>query len=325
MNASSFRFILDMHSIQSQISIPVLLGDTSKRLYIGLSDGQAPYVIENGCIATFAAKKPDGTNIFNSCMIENNKTIVYEFTPNTTNVAGIVNCEIRLYGAGGEELTSPRFILVVDERVLSDEDIELSDNEYTALTNIFVAEQQRVVAEEARVEMENNRTEGEIRRNLNEEARRTAESNRGNAEDERKAAEEARKTAEDARVLAENERKAALEKAVEDAVASASEGATKAIEDGLVEAHKEYIGFYGEVVLSASAWALNTQAVTISDVEDNDFIMLFPATSTDNDLVSTNKVYCSSNAEGGYIQFSTATVPTEDIHLMYYVTRRGEG
>ena len=45
MNSSIYRFTLDMHSAQSQVSIPVMLGDTGRTLRINLSDGSNPYVI----------------------------------------------------------------------------------------------------------------------------------------------------------------------------------------------------------------------------------------------------------------------------------------
>ncbi len=215
MNYSSFRFILDMHKTQSQVSIPVLLGDTSKKLYIGLSDGQEPYVIEDGCIATFVAKKPDGASIFNSCMIENNMTVVYEFTVNTTNAEGIVNCEIRLYGADGLLITSPRFILVVNERVLSDEDISVSEDEYTAISSIMVAEAGRVTAESARAAAESRRVNAEALRSNAELTRVNAEKARLGAENSRVIAETSRVAAEEGRVAAEKKREETWEKHLE--------------------------------------------------------------------------------------------------------------
>lgn len=159
MNYSDYRFTLDIQIHQAQVSVPVTLNDTARKLYIGLTDGRKPYTIADGCRAVFAAKKPDGTTILNDCIIEKNTTIVYEFSQNTTSCEGIVNCEVRLYDTEGKELTSPQFLIVVDGKVVRDEEIVISESEQTALNNILVSEQGRVAAEEERVTAEVGRTQ----------------------------------------------------------------------------------------------------------------------------------------------------------------------
>lgn len=153
MNYSDYRFTLDVQIHQAQVSIPVTLNDTARRLYIGFTDGRKPYTIPNGCRAVFAALKPDGNSILNDCIIENNKTVVYEFSKNTTNAEGVVDCEIRLYDKVGKELTSPQFIIVVDKKVVRDEEIPLSESESTTLDSIISSEFERVEAEEKRKEL----------------------------------------------------------------------------------------------------------------------------------------------------------------------------
>ena len=141
MNYSDYRFTLDVQIHQAQVSVPVSLNDTARRLCIGLTDGRKPYTIEDGCIASFVAKKPDGNKLHNSCVIERN-TIIYEFTPQTTNVEGVVNCEIRLH-KDGVLLVSPQFIIVVDKQVVRDDEIVFSENEYTSITQLIHAEAER--------------------------------------------------------------------------------------------------------------------------------------------------------------------------------------
>ena len=153
MNYSDYRFTLDVQVHQAQVSVPVTLNDTARRLYIGFTDGRKPYTIPNGCRAVFAALKPDGKPILNDCIIENNKTVVYKFSKNTTNAEGTVDCEIRLYDKAGRELTSPQFIIVVDKRVVRDEEIPLSESESTTLDSIISSEFERVEAEEKRKEL----------------------------------------------------------------------------------------------------------------------------------------------------------------------------
>lgn len=159
MNYSNYRFTLDIQSNLSQVSLPVRLGDTGRRLYISFTDSGMPYTISKGSRAVFSGKKADGIYLLNDCIIEGDTTICYDFTTQTTNVSGIIDCEIRLYGPNGKLVTSPRFIMVVDERVVYNEDIPLSEDETTALDNIITLETQRQFAEAERVEAEIARQE----------------------------------------------------------------------------------------------------------------------------------------------------------------------
>lgn len=152
MNYSDYRFTLDIQIHQAQVSIPVTLNDTARKLCIGLTDGRKPYTIAEGCRAVFVAKKPDKNTIINDCIIERN-TIIYEFSQNTTNAEGIINCEIRLIDADERVLTSPQFIIVVDKNVVRDEEVPLSESESTTLSRIISSEEARVAAEEKREEL----------------------------------------------------------------------------------------------------------------------------------------------------------------------------
>ena len=219
MNYSDYRFTLDVQIHQAQVSVPVTFGDSARRLCIGLTDGRKPYVIAEGCRAVFNAKKPDGNVIKNDCIIERN-VILYEFTEQTTNAEGIVNCDITLLDADGKVLSSPQFIIVVDKRVVRDEEIAVSEDEYTALDNIFIRETARVNAEALRVEAENSRidaetlridaesdrADAELTRIANENQRVNAESLRADAEIARNLAETARANAEELRANAESQR-----------------------------------------------------------------------------------------------------------------------
>ena len=151
MNYSKYRFNLDMQSYISQVSLPVRQHDTGIILRINLTDGGVPYVIRDGCRAVFYARKSDGNPLMNDCIIEKNTTICYELTQQTTACSGVVDCEVRLYGSDGNLITTPRFILVIDSRVVHDEDFPLSDAEQTVLDNIILSEQARIKAEEERV------------------------------------------------------------------------------------------------------------------------------------------------------------------------------
>lgn len=195
MNYSIFRFTLNMHSHRSQASISAFHGDTAIRLYITITDGGNPYHIEDGCTAILSGTKADGTKLWNRCVIENNAIIRYDFTEQTTSCVGVANCEIVLYGADGNVITAPKFVIVVDEREVNYENIAESLTERNALDALMVSattELERVEAEKARVEAEAGRVEAEEARAEAEDERVEAEEKRATAEAERAKAEEAR-------------------------------------------------------------------------------------------------------------------------------------
>lgn len=215
MRYSTYRVSLDLQKHQSQVSIAVFQYDTAVRLCISLTDGGNPYTIpiEDGYRAIFYGKRPDNTPLCHNCVIESDSRIIYDFKDSTAAVRGITNCQLRLYGGDGELITAPRFIIVVDERVVSEGLIELDDDQLSAIDAIFSGENERVKAELGRVEAELGRVEAEEERIKSEEERATSFTNLTNdilaAENARANAEKARVNAEKARVTAENAREEA--------------------------------------------------------------------------------------------------------------------
>lgn len=173
MNSIKHRFTLDMHSVQSQISIPITLGDTARAFYINLSDGGVPYTIEEGCLAKLEIKRPTGTHLEEFCPVEKNTTIKYEFSQNenTAAVEGIHECAIVLYDTEANKICTPRFTMVVSDRVLSADDFVLTDEDKRIVDAIVAAETSRQVAE-------NERGKAETARQTAENARISAETQR---------------------------------------------------------------------------------------------------------------------------------------------------
>ena len=165
MNYSTHRFTLDIHQTRSQVSIPVMFQDTWVRLFINLTDGGKPYKIEEGCTAVLYGKKADGTALVNECeIIDNNTRIVYTFNEQTATCLGEVGCEIRLYSKNGLQLTSPSFVILVEERVIEDDEIIESEAERSALDSVFASEAERETAEEERKSAEEERQAAETDR-----------------------------------------------------------------------------------------------------------------------------------------------------------------
>ena len=122
---------LDIREPMTQAYINVKKGDTARKLIFTFSNYGSAYHISDGCTAVFRAKKPDGTILFNSCTINGN-AVEYIFTSQTVAAVGIVECEVTLADADGKQITSPRFALIVENVLYSDDEVE-SANEFTKL------------------------------------------------------------------------------------------------------------------------------------------------------------------------------------------------
>ena len=147
MKYSEFNITLDIHDVAPQTAIRVKKADTCRRLNVTLSENGDPYHIAEDCEAFFAGVKPDGKKLFNPCTIIGD-TIQYDFTLQTTIVAGAVKAEIRLMGADGAELTAPNFYIIVDDTLYTDGDLIESTPEGIALKNFadLVAETEEKLA-----------------------------------------------------------------------------------------------------------------------------------------------------------------------------------
>lgn len=145
MNSSKYRFTLDMHTAQSQVSLPIVLHDTARKLYISLADGGKIYHIVDGCLAVIRIDRPTDTYIEQFCPIEDNTNIVYDFAQytNTAIVEGLHECEVTLYGLDGRIITTARFSMVVSARVVNKDDIEITDDDWTIIDSVAVEEARR--------------------------------------------------------------------------------------------------------------------------------------------------------------------------------------
>ena len=165
MNVLKYRVSLDMFETLSQTTIKAKKGDSACEIHITLTENGKMYKIGEGCWAKFGAKKSDGNSIFDSCRIENN-TIVYGFANSVDDdgvcqisaCEGIVECEVTLYDANGEQLTSPRFTLVIDGTVYNGEEI-ISTPSSNALKDLIVEAHNTI--EEVETKLANDEFVGE--------------------------------------------------------------------------------------------------------------------------------------------------------------------
>ena len=135
MEYANFRIMLNVNEACSGAALTVKHGDNKRRIYIYLTEDDHPYPLRGDFIAVLRAKKSDGTILYNYCTIEKD-AVIYDMTAQTTAAAGRVDCELRLYSAEGEQLTSSRFIILVDSALYPDETIT-STNEATELQRLL--------------------------------------------------------------------------------------------------------------------------------------------------------------------------------------------
>ena len=243
MTRVEHRLSLDIRKECHSNSLRVKRDDTARRLRILLTNGIAPYVIAPDCYAVFSAIKPDGNRIFNPCTIEDNR-IVYDLTPQTTAVEGVVECEIRLYGADDLLITSPGFELIVDEALYDEDKIPQSETEVSALTGLIsdaaevIAEGRELIGDysSALAMLEGVRDEAEASAKEAAKQAQTALNANRDLDQKMEAAEEARQGAEnaaEAAELAETEAKQAFANA-----SSAANRAAQSVGDAAREADR---------------------------------------------------------------------------------------
>lgn len=187
MQSSNFKFTLNLQKTQSQIAIPITLGDTARTWRISFLDGAIPYEIADGCLAKLEIKRPTGTHIEEFCPIENNSEVKYSFSqnPNTATVEGLHDCQIILFDEEGNILGTPRFSMIVSNRVIDSDDINLSDEDKLIVESMITAEAFRQSSETERINAESARITSEAQREQNELARQTASAERTLAEENR--------------------------------------------------------------------------------------------------------------------------------------------
>lgn len=137
------KITLDIHQTASAVSLRVKKGDTARRLLIHLAERGRPYHISADCYAAFTAAKPDGKVVFNKCTLDGCE-IIYDLTEQTVAAAGMMPCEIILYGGNGKQLTSASFQLFVEDTVYDKEKEIESNSEFNALADL-IAKAQAVI------------------------------------------------------------------------------------------------------------------------------------------------------------------------------------
>lgn len=130
---NKFRIPLDKQL--SRVVVSVKKDDAcTRKLCITLTSNGNVYPLEGVTMAIVKGIKPDGTIIYNDCVIDCNE-IQYTITSQTIAEPGLVNCELELFGHTPELITSARFDIYVYDSVFDDDVIESTD-EFKALAEL---------------------------------------------------------------------------------------------------------------------------------------------------------------------------------------------
>lgn len=177
MIISKHRFSLEIQCAHSQISIPVMFGDTGTKFYIALTDGGKSFKIPDGTLAMLSIRRPDGSFLQEFCPIKNNTIIEYDFMQNekTAIIEGIHNCELTLFNATTNSVLSTSwFTMIVSAKVVNSDSINITTENYDLIKAILDVEASRQEKETARELAESERVAAEEERDLAEKARQSA-------------------------------------------------------------------------------------------------------------------------------------------------------
>lgn len=134
---SVIRIVLDVREVEKQVSFTVTQSDTVRRLIINLCDKGKPYVIGKGCYAVFSAITSKGVGIARSCKIEGNE-IIYDLMAADVATVGRMDCDITLFGASGESITSPGFLInVYKSKMVAQSGEIVASEDFTALQGLI--------------------------------------------------------------------------------------------------------------------------------------------------------------------------------------------
>ena len=175
MNYSTYRFSLDLHSQVAQVSLPVVKGDTSRQLRISITDGKNPFILGEDCTAVLNANLANGSVHQGFFQIENGETLVYNFSDNKSiaSAEGITKCDVVLYDGDDGILGSPKFNIIVTNRAINSDDIDISTSQQNAIDAMISREATRMNNETKRVNAEKSRVTAEQMRVDAEASRET--------------------------------------------------------------------------------------------------------------------------------------------------------
>ena len=133
MDALTLKVNLDCLRKDSQAIINAKVGEANgRKVVFTLYEGRTAFFVPAEATVIFRAQKPDGTILYNNCVIDDGK-VEYTITSQTVAVAGVYACELQIV-SDGRIIYSPYVTLNVMDNLYADTGVE-SSNEFTELEN----------------------------------------------------------------------------------------------------------------------------------------------------------------------------------------------
>jgi hypothetical protein len=119
---SVYQFILDLHTTQSQVSLPVTAGDTGRTLLISFSDGGRLYPLGDVDFTVYIKNTDTQETVEGeiSKVRDDGLTIEYEFDRDTCPTEGVYIVEILLH-RGERRIATPKFTLEAAAKITPNE------------------------------------------------------------------------------------------------------------------------------------------------------------------------------------------------------------
>ena len=77
----------------------------------------------------------------------------------------------------------------------------------------------------------------------------------------------------------------------------------------------------GSATLAAASWVGTTYTLTVQGLGNNDSIEFYPATESDQDKANAAGLFVAPATVGNTVTITARTTPTENISLVYKITR----
>lgn len=303
----------------------------SRKVIINLTNDGEPYLLDSNTSAIVGILCPSQESRGYSAQVIDG-AVSFTIPLWALSEAGEVKCTLSLFDSDGKKLSASSFLLDVEATAYIGDELS-EDSNYSLLEGLMQDISGIIGVEMLRVEAENQRALAEMARQSAEEEREAAENAMGIAEANRQSNESQRQVSENQRELSEGSREAAelnrsagevLREQAEQERQTNEETRNELFEQKLLILEDAY-GKIGNLTLAAAQFSIGNgeyaQNVFVNGLRENDMITLVPSSRLDKEIAEDAKLFVTPECEEGILEFSVKTLPTNDINLIYFITR----
>jgi len=131
-----YKINLDLHETNSQYILKLTYGDVGSEIRATFNEAGKVYSLDN-CICKFSMLKGDGNYIYNDCTINTEDNYIsYIITNQATAACGVAKCQLILIGNDGKIKATPKFEIIVKDRIYNEQQIIASTSEFNTITSL---------------------------------------------------------------------------------------------------------------------------------------------------------------------------------------------